>query len=565
MFNQVAVGASVNKKMVLTNAVLYMVCVLVIKRVASNNYIFNESSVLVAEAQLLCNSTYGTSLATITSAGDSALFKASFFDQGGPDFTWSLDSEQRNVWIGLVEVDSQWQWEDGTGLIDDIYTNWWSNNPNGYECAFWQTYTYTYEWNDVPCTYSTVARYACNYPSYSFHYAGKLSYNEAESYCNANYNSSLARINNLDSMNYLTNLAQDRLGTDNEYDILVGLYDKSIDYDDENDFGCDDTTIEFDWKWTNTFGKPDYIDSDYFIWDTSSNQPDSFTCQRKRCVTFSTQTGLWKNVNCSEKFYFICNVDTVLIELDTDAPTEFPTIAPSRFPTTIPTVNPSNYPSLNPTVKPTSYPTYINATTDCYGEYSCSDIYYDKIATIDNSINCFGYSSCRNVDLIYLASNYYNDSYFNDTSSVNGSSISTIGSINNNNINCDGSYSCYFVENLISSGYTNGINCGGLKSCALISNMIVLAKDSENVAVINCNGEKSCLQSQISIESVGQNSKIICGGTQSCKNSEIFSDNYVGVFGYLGLQNAILHSNGTSGNNVNKHNVSFQKFEIGMV
>ena len=120
-------------------------------RVSGNGYIAVGQQMLWSNAQSYCQSTYGTSLATIVSAEENAAVRSTA-DSGG--------LSGQSIWIGLHDMGTEdsFEWQDGTGYANNYYTNWYPNEPNdsgsNEDCTEMGS---SGQWNDHVC--STQSRY----------------------------------------------------------------------------------------------------------------------------------------------------------------------------------------------------------------------------------------------------------------------------------------------------------------------------------------------------------------------------------------------------------------------
>ena len=127
-------------------------------------YVGVDVSLTFDSAQQYCQSIFGTSLATITSDTDNNNVYDASIDAGINGY----------IWIGASDslTDGTWIWNDGTGAIDDYYTNWEHDEPNGgtnENCLEFRT---SKEWNDASC--SNEKPFVCNYDATTTGLTAKL-------------------------------------------------------------------------------------------------------------------------------------------------------------------------------------------------------------------------------------------------------------------------------------------------------------------------------------------------------------------------------------------------------
>ena len=296
----------------------------------------SQGNVRGDNAQSYCQSTYGTSLATITSAEENALVLATAVAAGITDDSF---------WIGAtdVSVEGTFVWLDGTGNIDDIYSNWDDGEPNNgnsiEDCSIMLT---DGTWNDLSCSHSRSdwqKQFVCNYPRIVY-VSLTLNWRDAETYCNNNFGTSLVRITNED-----TNVAAWSAITTTNTMAHIGLYDIN-----------NSTTGDYNWSWVDTLNT--YADTlnnynisnvsislligtGYTNWNT--NQPNN---NEQGCASFSNASdGTWNNIDCSDQTQgFICNEPDPTV-----SPTNVPSAPPTAYPSPQPFVPPTNSPSVMPT------------------------------------------------------------------------------------------------------------------------------------------------------------------------------------------------------------------------
>eukprot|EP01084_Bolivina_argentea_P136778 240901_1 len=140
----------------------------------AQKYIFVDIIMSANEAEAYCNSTYGTTLASIHNSSDNTAAQTLCVPQANdPKKACSIGLNDK-----LNERGSDrtlWTWSDGTAY--DFATNWRTNEPNDYngfpngeDCAvIWQSDGL---WNDIPCdgpqndSSGYFQRFLCNYGTY---------------------------------------------------------------------------------------------------------------------------------------------------------------------------------------------------------------------------------------------------------------------------------------------------------------------------------------------------------------------------------------------------------------
>ena len=116
-----------------------------------NGYIGVNTLMNWTNAESYCESTYNTTLATITSSTENALAIIAAVYSGATDGT---------IWIGFNDFDNEgtFEWLDGTRNDLYNYTNWASGEPNedngGEDCTQIMYHGNNNKfgtWNDLPC------------------------------------------------------------------------------------------------------------------------------------------------------------------------------------------------------------------------------------------------------------------------------------------------------------------------------------------------------------------------------------------------------------------------------
>ena len=105
-----------------------------------------------SNAESYCQSTYGTSLASVTSDEDNINIRNAAI-RGG--------FGSASLWIGGTDSSSEanFSWSDGTRFS---YTNWDTDEPNSSGDEDCIEYKHNNFWNDLTCT--DLKLFVCNYP-----------------------------------------------------------------------------------------------------------------------------------------------------------------------------------------------------------------------------------------------------------------------------------------------------------------------------------------------------------------------------------------------------------------
>ena len=232
------------------------------------------------DAQQYCQSTYGTSLATILSDYDNHEARYVSSKEG--------ISSGDNLWIGLSDIDKEgtFIWEDGTGEYNDFYNHFSSGQPDNNEgnehCVEIKSSKNDY-WNDAPCflKYSFI----CNYPfSYIAVNSIKLNFSDSQMYCQNNFSTNLATIFNGDN----NNIAFNTNSNSNDNNSWIGLYDK---------YGNN--------KWNGNVWIDNISDIRYTNWDNTSHSINNVS-NISVCGKFNDESK-WQISLCNKSNHFICN------------------------------------------------------------------------------------------------------------------------------------------------------------------------------------------------------------------------------------------------------------------
>ena len=340
----------------------------------SDKFILITTTKTWSNAKSYCSSNFGTGLATITSEEDNTEIY---------DLTVAADLKEQ-AWLGGSDSDTEgtWVWDDGTGNIDNLYSNWAPGEPNnsgGQDCM--KMYLIETDnpgkWDDTDC--SKTHRFVCNYPHYRF-IPKELSYDKGNNYCKNGYNSTLGIIGGKDANSEAYSIARNGLtkvlntsGSDNsgDYYVWFGIeFDSSFNGTEEiitytyNDTNCsisnvssysNGTESELDtdcyyitYKLVSTNGTWVGSDGRQLYWtrwsNDSSNIHDFATTALCGLFKFSwdfdnqgfvNESSRWYIEECdTRETYFICDGFS---SDDTLIPTGVPTYQPSEIPTINPT------------------------------------------------------------------------------------------------------------------------------------------------------------------------------------------------------------------------------------
>ena len=288
-------------------------------------YIGSTLTLNYTDAQLFCQTEYGTDLATIMSDKDNQLVRVA---TTAADAALSTD----RIWIGLNDIDEEgnWcTWNDDTEIsvkgsnsncTDGNYTNWYTDEPNdaddNEDCAEINS-DYGDAWNDMPCTNEFY--FACNCDWYIPVSSESLSWQDANAYCQTKYGTTLATMTSERDNQCAYQMAYHM--TEGAMNVWIGIY-----YDGS--------------KWVDAKNGDALI---YTSWN--SGQPDGTTTNMDQCGEFDGNGVFWKSwdaVSCSNLQYFLCNNDNPEYIPPTNAPTAYPTVVPStstNAPSTIPSMN----------------------------------------------------------------------------------------------------------------------------------------------------------------------------------------------------------------------------------
>lgn len=236
-------------------------------------YIAVTTSMTATDAESYCQSTYGTSLATITSEGEVNQVRSVISDA---DIT-------TNVWIGLSDsvAEGTFNWNDGTSVY---YTNWYDGEPNdaysGEDCVEMSSIG---AWNDQSCEVSQA--FVCNFAQYTSPIGIQLSWLDANKYCKNAYNGQLATINNNDANNAAYDTGSNANGI--TVNMWIGLYDTS---EGSNTF-----------EWQDGSGNVTYTN-----WNSGQPNNSLHWCGEFEYNEHNNSSG-WNDESCSLTQYFICD------------------------------------------------------------------------------------------------------------------------------------------------------------------------------------------------------------------------------------------------------------------
>ena len=260
-----------------------------INRVSSNQFVGVLSEATFNGAQSFCQSTCGSSLATITSSENNDAVVNAALDAG---------ITSNNIWIGLSDFNTAggYVWNDGTGDPFYYFTNFGSNALNSThfneEQFAMRLNIEGQPWITIPASINATKPFVCNNPKY-IGVNLQLNFVDAQLYCQDMFNSSLATIGSQDGNDKAFNEAVDTIGSSNN-GIWIGLYnvDERVD------------------PWNVDSTNYSWVDGSRLSWvnwaDTGNNDIDL-------CTKFTNDsTGTWENVECANKNYFVCNTNNTL-------------------------------------------------------------------------------------------------------------------------------------------------------------------------------------------------------------------------------------------------------------
>ncbi|KAK2830104.1 hypothetical protein Q5P01_018035 [Channa striata] len=212
------------------------------------------------DALTYCREVYGD-LATVATPAESA--KLGFI----PD-TGSL------VWLGLYDDIRIWNWALGNKYFtNDIDFDYWAvDQPYDARtvesCAAMSTQGY---WYDVPCTnLNSAVCYDDKDPAIYIFVQSAMTWIEARDYCRSNH-TDLVSISTIDENSEIASLLSSSA--------WIGLHRKP-------------------WAWV------DSNLSTFTNWD--ENQPSGTVGSVTSCAGVNTTTRKWRNVDCGELHYFVC-------------------------------------------------------------------------------------------------------------------------------------------------------------------------------------------------------------------------------------------------------------------
>ena len=263
--------------------------------VSANDYVVISDTSATAtweDAESHCQSQYNTSLATITRPSDTIAIRNARQTAGIDDQT---------TWIGLsgFAVNNTWEWADGTGFANDIYTEWNGSQLNTSTTGRdFMAIDNNGEWISIDVASGVEHYFVCNHPQYIFVDNKQLNWTAAQDYCESEYNSSLATINNKDSNRIAFETIESELGGSVSFRrIWIGLNFSTYVH---RALSYKNTNLDYSWS-----------DGSQLIW--AYWKPGSLgntTRSYDQCGIFKIGTNdndTWNTADCRDEFSFICN------------------------------------------------------------------------------------------------------------------------------------------------------------------------------------------------------------------------------------------------------------------
>ncbi|XP_071778850.2 C-type mannose receptor 2-like [Centroberyx gerrardi] len=239
----------------------------------SREYHYVRQKMPWTEAQSHCRETF-TDLATIDNQEDNDRLLTAMQAQRA--------KSDKKAWIGLYDDMSRWQWSLGNEDYDNVTEfNYWQPGEPNFAAAKENCTVMDAEgfWSDVPCDEEHGA--VCYYdrgPAKYILVTAKMTWQQAQSYCEASY-TDLASVRNVTEHYNISTLLSDE--TDRAW---IGLHRKPFAY------WSDDSTSTFtDWE---------------------EKQPDNFIPDILQCVLVDTTVAKWYDARCDKPNPFICETVT---------------------------------------------------------------------------------------------------------------------------------------------------------------------------------------------------------------------------------------------------------------
>ena len=256
----------------------------------------NTDSLTWSDANNYCLNNYGTHLASILNE-----------EQYNQSYNIFKIFDKIQIWIGLhdTNTESVFEWSDGNNID---YTKWYTNEPNSggsgdEDCVEMRHNNFNGMWNDLSCN-NKLDAFICNRPmtiyedgfyiAHNGHNEESFTFDEANNYCNINYDSTLAT--GLDDNN------------NDNYELVLSMFNmiESLNKNARAYIGAHDRNSENTFEWIDDSGTLSNTDSHWF-----PGEPNDYS-GNEDCVEIWSNFLGWRNgfndINCNTRLNsFICN------------------------------------------------------------------------------------------------------------------------------------------------------------------------------------------------------------------------------------------------------------------